>query len=201
MNFAQAASLTHFERESLSATGFYKTPGVNFDRTTGKGNPFFYFAFGMAVTEVEIDILTGMHKILRADILHDAGESLNPNIDIGQVEGAFIQGVGWVTSEEMKYDSKGNLLNHSPDTYKIPGVRDIPADFRVNLLKDAPNPNTIRRSKAVGEPPFMLAISTWLAIKYAVSAVANHNLEPNFSLPATNELIVLSCDDLRKSKK
>ncbi|MCK4664136.1 MAG: xanthine dehydrogenase molybdopterin binding subunit [Bacteroidales bacterium] len=197
ISFKEAVLKTYLSRVSLSATGFYKTPGVYFDREIGKGNPFFYYAFGMAVTEVQLDILTGSHKILRTDILHDAGKSINENIDIGQVEGAFIQGVGWCTTEECKIDEKGNLLNHSPDTYKIPGIQDIPSDFRVALLQGAPQPNTIRQSKAVGEPPFMLAFSGWLAIKDAISSVGNHKYEPDFSLPATNEVILLSIEDIK----
>ena len=137
----------------------------------------------------------------RVDILHDVGESLNPRIDIGQIEGGFIQGVGWVTTEECKYNEKGYLLNHSPDTYKIPNVQDIPRDFRVKLLEGAPNPNTIRRSKAVGEPPFMLCFSAWMAIKDAISAVGDHQYEPAFSLPATNEVVLLSVEGIREQLK
>ena len=151
----------------------------------------------MAVTEVEVDLLTGQHTILRADILHDAGDSLNPPIDIGQIEGGYVQGLGWCTTEEIRWDAKGNLLTHSPDTYKIPSVRDIPRDFRVQLLEDAPQPGTIRNSKAVGEPPLMLALSGWLAIKDALSAIQNHKVEPEFAIPATNELIVMSAEKLR----
>jgi xanthine dehydrogenase molybdopterin-binding subunit B len=151
----------------------------------------------MCVSEVLIDILTGRHTLLRTDILHDVGDSLNPAIDIGQIEGGYIQGVGWCTTEEIKWDEKGNLLTYSPDTYKIPSVQDIPRDFRVALLQCVPNPNAIRKSKAVAEPPLMLAFSTWLAIKDAVSAVANHEIEPEFSLPATNEVIVLSIENLK----
>ncbi|MFC2086532.1 molybdopterin cofactor-binding domain-containing protein, partial [Bacteroidota bacterium] len=197
-SFKEAVNLSYLNRVSLSATGFYKTPGVHFDREKGTGNPFFYFAFGMAVSEIELDVLTGFHKILRSDILHDAGKSINEGIDLGQVEGGFIQGVGWCTTEECKWDEKGNLLNHSPDTYKIPNIGDMPKNFRVGLLKDAPNPNTIRQSKAVGEPPFMLCFSVWLAIKDAISAIGVHKYEPKFSLPATNEVILLSIDDLKK---
>ena len=152
----------------------------------------------MAVTEVLLDVLTGHHEILRTDILHDVGDSLNPRIDIGQVEGGYIQGVGWCTTEEIKWDDKGNLMTHSPDTYKIPAVGDIPEDFRTALLQGAPNPSTIRQSKAVAEPPLMLALSCWLAIKDAVSAVADHQFEPEFSLPATNEVILLSIEGLKK---
>ncbi len=197
IKFEDAISIAYLQQTSLSATGFYKTPDIYFDREKGKGKPYHYFAFGMAITEVLLDTLTGHHQIVRADILHDVGESINPRIDIGQIEGAYIQGVGWCTTEECKWDAKGNLLNHSPDTYKIPNVQDIPKDFRVQLLKGASNHNTIRKSKAVGEPPFMLAMSCWLAIKDAISAIGNHKLEPDFSLPATNEVMLLSIDKIK----
>ncbi len=198
--FAEAMVLMNLRQVSLSATGFYKTPTIGWDKDKGRGKPFYYFAYGMAATEVLVDTLTGHHTILRTDILHDVGDSLNPAIDLGQVEGGYIQGNGWVTTEEIKWDEEGNLMTHSPDTYKIPSVQDIPKDFRVSLLEGVPNPGTIRQSKAVAEPPLMLALSTWLAIKDAVSAVANHEVEPEFSLPATNEVIVLSADKLRKHK-
>ncbi|MBS4027359.1 MAG: xanthine dehydrogenase molybdopterin binding subunit [Ignavibacteriales bacterium] len=199
IKFEDAMPLMNLRQVPLSATGFYKTPNVHFDKEKGSGKPFHYFAFGMCVSEVLVDTLTGQHTILRTDILHDVGDSLNPQIDIGQVEGGYIQGVGWCTTEEIKWDAKGNLLTHSPDTYKIPGVQDIPKDFRTQLLQNAPNENTIRKSKAVAEPPFMLALATWLAIKDAISAVANHEFEPEFSLPATNEVIVLSVEKLREA--
>jgi xanthine dehydrogenase molybdopterin-binding subunit B len=191
----QAAYLTQI---SLSATGFYKTPGIYFDRENGTGEPFYYFAYGMAVSEVEIDVLTGKHTLLRSDIIHDVGNSILKGIDIGQVQGAFIQGVGWVTTEELKWDKEGHLLTHSPDTYKIPTVSDIPKVFNVELLENAPNVGTIRQSKAVGEPPFMLAFSVWLAIKDAISAVKNHQIEPEITLPMTAEQILLSIDKLTK---
>jgi len=196
--FAELVKLAYLKQVSLSATGFYKTPGIFFDRETGKGNPFFYYAYGMAVSEVQIDTLTGETKLLRSDILHDVGDSLNEEIDIGQIEGGFIQGVGWVTTEEIKWDKSGHLLTHSPDTYKIPTVNDIPTVFNVELLKGYPNEGTIRKSKAVGEPPLMLAFSVWLAIKDAVSAVGNHEFEPQFSLPATAEVVLLSVEEIRK---
>lgn len=197
ITFKELISSAYLHQVSLSATGFYKTPDIWFDREKGIGRPFHYFAFGMAVSEVLVDTLTGYHKILRTDILHDVGDSLNEGIDKGQVIGGFIQGVGWCTTEEIKWDEKGNLLNHSPDTYKIPAIGDIPADFRVELLKGYPNPNTIKGSKAVGEPPLMLSFSVWLAIKDAISAVGNHSTEPEFTLPATNEMIVLSAEKLK----
>ncbi len=198
IRFQDLIQAAYLDQISLSATGFYKTPGIYCDKEKGKGKPFHYFAFGMAVSEIELDILTGYVKVLRTDILHDAGKSINESIDIGQIEGGFIQGLGWVTTEDLKYDEKGNLLNHSPDTYKIPTINDIPKDFRVQLLKDATNPNTIKQSKAVGEPPFLLALSVWLAIKDAISSIADHNFEPEFSLPATNEVILKSIKKLKE---
>ena len=201
ISFDEAMVLCHLNQVSLSATGFYKTPDIGWDKLKGRGRPFNYFSFGMAVSEVLVDVLTGSHQLLRTDILHDVGDSINPGIDLGQVEGGFIQGVGWCTTEEVKWDDNGNLLNHSPDTYKIPSVQDIPEDFRVKLLQNVPNPRAVRKSKAVAEPPLMLAFSVWLAIKDAVSAVGNHEYEPLFSLPATNEVIALSIDDLKKQMK
>jgi xanthine dehydrogenase molybdopterin-binding subunit B len=201
ISFKELISMAYFSRVSLSATGFYKTPEIFYDKDKGKGQPFYYFAFGMAVSEVMLDTLTGHHKILRSDILHDVGDSLNPDIDYGQIEGGFIQGIGWCTTEDIKWDANGNLLNHSPDTYKIPTIYDIPEIFRVKILEDAPHPNTIRKSKAVGEPPFMLAFSVWLAIKDAISSIGKHKYEPKFSLPATNEVILKSLDDLKNKIK
>jgi xanthine dehydrogenase large subunit len=201
ISFAESIPLMNLRQVSLSATGFYKTPDIAWDKAKGQGKPFYYYSFGMCVSEVLVDVLTGRHTILRTDILHDVGDSLNPGIDLGQVEGGYIQGVGWCTTEEIKWDEKGNLMTHSPDTYKIPTVQDIPKDFRTALLQGVPNPNTIRRSKAVAEPPLMLALSTWLAIKDAVSAVGNHEIEPEFSLPATNEVIVLSIEKLKATMR
>lgn len=198
IEFPRLVQLAYLAQVSLSATGFYKTPGIHFNRETGTGNPFYYFAYGMAVSEVQADVLTGEYQVLRSDILHDVGDSLNEDIDIGQVEGGFIQGVGWCTTEEIKWNAKGQLLTHSPDTYKIPTVNDIPRVFNVKLLHDFPNEGTIRKSKAVGEPPFMLAFSVWLAIKDAISAVGNHEYEPDFSLPATAEKVLLSIENMNK---
>ncbi|MBN2236661.1 MAG: xanthine dehydrogenase molybdopterin binding subunit [Bacteroidales bacterium] len=197
ISFPELALFAYLQQISLSSTGFYKTPDIHFDREKGQGKPFHYFAFGISVSEVEIDVLTGKHRILRTDILHDVGDSINPLIDKGQVEGAFVQGLGWVTSEEMKYSKDGNLLNHSPDTYKIPAVTDIPHDFRVHLLENAGYPGVIKKSKAVGEPPFIHGLSVWLALKDAVSAVGNHHWEPVFHIPATHEHIALSCEKIR----
>jgi len=199
MHFPEAMPLLHQRQISLSASGFYSTPGIGWDRQAGKGIPFRYYAFGMAVTEVVLDLLTGRHTIVRTDILHDVGDSVNAGVDTGQIEGGYVQGVGWCTTEEIKWDSKGNLLTHSPDTYKIPTVGDIPRDFRVSILEAVPNPYAVHRSKAVGEPPFMLALSAWLAIKDAVSAVGNHETEPEFSLPATDEVTLLSIERLKEN--
>ncbi|NSW45952.1 MAG: xanthine dehydrogenase molybdopterin binding subunit [Bacteroidales bacterium] len=195
--FTKLVQTSYLKQISLSATGFYKTPGIYFDREKGTGQPFYYFAYGMAVSEVEIDVLTGKYTLIRTDIVHDVGNSILKGIDIGQVQGGFIQGVGWVTTEELKWNEKGYLLTHSPDTYKIPTVHDIPKIFNVALLENAPNVGTIRQSKAVGEPPFMLAFSVWLAIKDAISAIGNNQKEPEISLPMTTEQILLSIEKIK----
>jgi xanthine dehydrogenase large subunit len=188
MTFAKAAQTAYFQRVSLSATGFYKTPGLSWDRIRGEGKPFFYFAQGAAVTEVVIDTLTGENRILRTDLLHDAGASLNPALDIGQVEGAFVQGAGWLTTEELVWDAKGRLRTHAPATYKIPACSDRPEIFNVALW-DQPNPaQTIYRSKAVGEPPFMLGISAFLALSAAVQACGPSY--PDLQAPATAEEVL-----------
>ncbi len=198
--FAEAAQICYLNQIPLSATGFYKTPDIYFDREKGQGKPFHYFAYGMAVSEVEIDLLTGRHTLIRTDILHDVGDSVNPDLDIGQIQGAFVQGAGWCTMEECKWDENGRLLTHSPDTYKIPGIHDIPQDFRVQLLEKAPNEGTIRQSKAVGEPPFVHGLSVWFAIKDALSSIDNHKREPELGFPATNEAIVLAAERLKNPK-
>ena len=199
--FSELIAQAYLNQISLSATGFYKTPDIFFDRATGIGNPFHYFAYGTSVSEVEIDTLTGAHKIIRVDILHDVGRSLNEKIDLGQICGGFVQGVGWLTTEEIKWDAKGNLLTYSPDTYKIPTAQDIPEIFNINLLRNSYNYNTIRGSKAVGEPPLMLAFSVWMAIRYAVSAVADHRFDPDVDIPATSETILLAIEKLKLLQK
>ncbi len=188
MTFAEAVLLAYSNRVSLSATGFYKTPDLEWDRIKGQGRPFFYFAHGCAVTEVVIDTLTGENRILRADILHDAGASLNPDIDIGQVEGGYVQGAGWLTTEELVWDDKGRLRTHAPSTYKIPACSDRPDIFNVALW-DQPNPaQTVYRSKAVGEPPFMLGISAFLALSNAISSCGEGY--PALDAPATAEAVL-----------
>lgn len=197
MPFKDLVHLAYVHRISLSSTGFYRTPHIHWDRAEAKGRPFLYFAYGAAVTEVIVDTLTGEHRILRTDILHDVGRSLNPAIDIGQIEGGFVQGAGWLTSEELWWNDKGELKTHSPSTYKIPTARDMPADFRVKL-HDGENPeDTIHRSKAVGEPPLMLAISVFLAIRDAVSAVGKAGVVPRLNAPATPETVMKAITDVK----
>jgi xanthine dehydrogenase large subunit len=199
LSFAELAQRTWDERVSLSATGFYSTPGLHWDAKSMIGNPFYYYTYGAAVSEVVIDTLTGESRVLRTDILQDCGNSLNPAIDLGQIEGAFVQGQGWLTSEELVWDAGGRLMTHGPSTYKIPGSRDVPPIFNVHILEDAPNREaTIFYSKAVGEPPLMLALSVWLAIRDAVSRVADHRLLPHLDAPATPEAILMAVDDIVK---
>ena len=179
------------QRVSLSCTGFYKTPEIHWDRDSGRGNPFYYFAYGAAISEVSIDLLTGEYEVVRADILHDVGKSLNPAIDIGQIEGGFIQGMGWLTTEELWWDNAGALRTHAPSTYKIPLASDIPGIFNVGLAEWSSNPaRTIRRSKAVGEPPLMLAASVVEALSMAVASVADYSECPRLDTPATPEVVL-----------
>ncbi len=198
IDFAKLVQEAYFAQISLSATGFYKTPDIYYDKSKGAGKPFHYFAFGIVISEVEVNILTGETKVLSVDIVHDAGKSIHPEIDLGQVEGGFVQGMGWVLYEELRYDEKGRLLTDSPGTYKIPAFPDIPEHFSAVLLKSAPNPNTIRQSKAVGEPPFMLAISVWLAVKDALASVYDYHIEAPLQLPATGEEILSTLERMRK---
>jgi xanthine dehydrogenase large subunit len=187
--FGELTKRAHAGRVHLSAAGFYKTPKLHWDRAKAKGRPFFYYAYGAACSEVVIDILTGEMKVGRVDILHDVGRSINPAIDIGQIEGGFVQGMGWLTTEELIYDEQGRLLTHAPSTYKIPVASDVPADFRVALFEGSNREETIYRSKAVGEPPLMLAISVFAAIADAI-----HGLHPGkpveLDAPATPETIL-----------
>lgn len=192
--FAEAASQAYMGRVSLSATGFYKTPKLEWDRIEGKGRPFFYFAYGAAVTEVAVDTLTGENRILRADILHDVGASLNPALDIGQIEGAYVQGAGWLTTEELVWDDKGRLRTHAPSTYKIPACSDRPDIFNVALWGGRNREATIYRSKAVGEPPFMLGISAFLALSDAVAACGTGSA---LNAPATPEQVWSAIGRLR----
>ena len=198
--FADFIKAAYMARVQLSAAGFYKTPKIHWDRAAGKGRPFYYFAYGAAVSEVSIDTLTGEYQVDRTDILHDAGKSLNPAIDLGQVEGAFVQGMGWLTTEELWWDDKGRLRTHAPSTYKIPLASDRPRQFNVKLAEWSKNKeDTIRRSKAVGEPPFMLAISVLEAISMAVASVADYKVAPRLDTPATPERVLMAVERLRKA--
>ena len=199
LSFAALAHRAWMGRISLSATGFYRTPKINYDRSTLSGRPFYYFAYGAAVSEVVIDVLTGEYRVLRVDILHDAGESLNPAIDLGQVEGGFIQGMGWLTTEELWWNEAGELQTHAPSTYKIPAASDVPDEFNVSLLSSGRNREpTIHRSKAVGEPPLMLGISVFHALKDAIGSIGDRRLSPRLDSPATPEEVLMTIEDLNR---
>ncbi|WP_119678875.1 xanthine dehydrogenase molybdopterin binding subunit [Indioceanicola profundi] len=198
LGFAELVEMAYQARIQLSATGFYKTPKIHWDRKSGRGRPFYYFAYGASVSEVTIDTLTGEYRVDRVDILHDVGTSLNPAIDVGQLEGGFVQGMGWLTMEELWWDAAGRLRTHSPSTYKIPACSDRPRIFNVKLLEDQPNrEETIHRSKAVGEPPVMLAISVLHALSDAVASVADHRHPPRLDAPATPERVLMAVERLK----
>ncbi|WP_458792911.1 xanthine dehydrogenase molybdopterin binding subunit [Yoonia sp. MH D7] len=193
LTFAELIRAAYMARVHLSAAGFYKTPKIHWNRETGKGRPFYYYAYGAACSEVSIDTLTGEYRVERTDILHDVGKSLNPILDIGQIEGAFIQGMGWLTTEELWWDAKGQLRTHAPSTYKIPLASDRPRIFNVNLATWSENKeHTIKRSKAVGEPPFMLGISVFEALSHAVASVADYKHCPRLDAPATPECVLMA---------
>lgn len=188
----------YYDRVQLSAAGFYKTPKIHWDRAAGKGRPFYYYAYGASVSEVSIDTLTGEYLVDRTDILHDVGKSLNPAIDIGQVEGAFVQGMGWLTTEELWWDGKGRLRTHAPSTYKIPLASDRPKIFNVKLADWSQNrEQTIGRSKAVGEPPFMLGISVLEALSMAVASIADYTVCPRLDAPATPERVLMAVERMK----
>jgi xanthine dehydrogenase large subunit len=186
---AKLAAQCYLERVSMSATGYYATPGISWDWETLTGRPFAYFACGAAVSEVEVDGYTGMSRVVRVDIAHDVGDSLNPGVDRGQIEGGFVQGMGWLTSEELKWDSKGRLITHSASTYQIPAISDAPMEFNISLLPDAANSHGVHGSKAVGEPPLMLAISVREAIRDAVGSFGRPGGEVRLASPATGEAV------------
>lgn len=188
--FDELVAKAYLARTQLWSDGYYATPGLSWDPKTMTGRPFSYFAYGAAVSEVIVDTLTGEWKLLRADALYDAGKSLNPAIDIGQVEGAFIQGMGWLTTEELWWDQRGTLKTHAPSTYKIPAVSDCPEDFRVRLFENRNVEDSIHRSKAVGEPPLLLPFSVFFAIRDAISSVGGHKVNPPLNAPATCEAIL-----------
>ncbi len=189
--FSVVVGEAYLDRVQLWSDGFYATPGLSWDKDTMQGRPFFYYAYGAAVSEVVVDTLTGEFKLLRADILHDAGKSLNPAVDIGQVEGAFIQGMGWLTTEELVWHPKtGKLTTHAPSTYKIPTANDCPPVLNVQLFEGPNFEDSIHRSKAVGEPPLLLPFSVFFAIRDAVSAAGGHRVDPPLQAPATSESIL-----------
>ncbi|MCS0590504.1 xanthine dehydrogenase molybdopterin binding subunit [Massilia norwichensis] len=188
--FGELVAKAYLARTQLWSDGYYATPGLSWDPKTMTGRPFSYFAYGAAVAEVVVDTLTGEWKLLRADALYDAGKSLNPALDIGQVEGAFIQGMGWLTTEELWWNAGGKLMTHAPSTYKIPAVSDCPEDFRVRLFENRNVEDSIHRSKAVGEPPLLLPFSVFFAIRDAISSVGGHKVNPPLNAPATCEAIL-----------
>lgn len=199
ISFHEVAQLAYLARVPLSATGFYATPKIHWDRKAGRGRPFYYFAYGAACAEVSVDTLTGEYVIERADVLHDVGRSINPALDRGQIEGAFVQGTGWLTSEELVWDETGRLRTHAPSTYKIPLASDRPKVFNVALADWSENrEETVRRSKAVGEPPFMLGISVFEAIGHAVASVAGYRIAPRLDAPATPERVLMAVERLRQ---
>jgi len=196
--FPDLVKQAYLARVSLSATGFYATPKIHYDRDKAAGRPFYYFAYGAAVSEVLVDSLTGEYRVTRVDILHDVGHSLNPAIDLGQIEGGFIQGMGWLTSEELYWDEAGRLKTHAPSTYKIPTCGDRPEDFRIAIMPGNENREpTIFRSKAVGEPPLMLAISVFAALSDAIASTADYRLLPDLDAPATPERVLRAIEELR----
>jgi xanthine dehydrogenase large subunit len=198
MTFNQLAKEAWMARISLSATGFYVTPKIHWDRDAARGRPFYYFAYGAAVSEVAIDTLTGENRVLRVDMLQDVGRSLNPAIDLGQVEGGFIQGMGWLTTEELVWDDKGALRTHAPSTYKIPTMSDAPGDMRIALFEGGDNrEETIFRSKAVGEPPLMLAVSVHAALREAIASVAVSGQFVQLDSPATPERVLTAVQQVR----
>ncbi|WP_313525165.1 xanthine dehydrogenase molybdopterin binding subunit [Stutzerimonas kunmingensis] len=202
ISFDELIQQAYFGQVSLSSTGFYRTPKIYYDRSLARGRPFYYYAYGAACSEVIVDTLTGEYKMLRSDILHDVGASLNPAIDIGQVEGGFVQGLGWLTMEELVWNDKGKLMTNGPASYKIPAVADMPLDLRVKLVENRKNPeDTVFHSKAVGEPPFMLGISVWCAIKDAVASLADYRAQPQIDAPATPERVLWGVEQMRKLKQ
>ena len=201
LSFEEMIQKAYFGQVSLSSTGFYRTPKIYYDRDKAAGRPFYYYAYGVACVEVLVDTLTGEYRMLRGDILHDVGDSLNPAIDIGQVEGAFVQGMGWLTTEELVWNAKGKLMTNGPASYKIPAIADMPIDLRVKRVENRKNPeDTVFHSKAVGEPPFMLGIAAWCALKDAVASLADYKVQPQIDAPATPERVLWGVEQMRKLK-
>ncbi len=198
--FPDLVVMAYRERRSLGERGHYITKGIDFDWSVGQGSPFLYFTNGCAVSEVLIDRFTGQLKVERADLLMDVGKPINPGINRGQIIGAYVQGLGWASMEELKYSDKGDLLAHSPTTYKIPNIHDVPPILNVNIIDNDTNTVNVRGTKAVGEPPFVLGISVWTAVKHALSFVSNDEI-PKLTLPATNEQILSRLTDYQNTKQ
>jgi xanthine dehydrogenase large subunit len=195
--FAELVNRAYLKRVQLWSDGFYATPGLHWDRAAMRGRPYSYFVYGAAVSEVLIDTLTGENRLLRVDVLHDVGRSLNPALDIGQIEGGFIQGMGWLTTEALWWNEQGRLMTHGPSTYKIPAISDCPADFRVRLFDNSNVTDSIHRSKAVGEPPLILPFSVFFAIRDAVASVGGYRVNPPLNAPATAEEIFKAVQAVR----
>ena len=201
LTFVEAVQLSYLNRVQLWSSGFYKTPDIHFDKEAGSGAPFYYFAHGAAVSEVVVDTLTGEYRVSQVDILQDVGDSINPAIDIGQIEGGFVQGMGWLTTEELLWDDRGRLISNSPANYKIPTAYDVPDAFNVRLYDRANHKPTIYRSKAVGEPPLMLAISVWCALRDACASVADYQFNPLVNAPATPEQVYYAIQSAKRFTK
>ncbi len=199
ITFSEFIRMAYKDRVQLWAAGFYKTPKINWNREKGEGRPFYYFAYGAAVAEVSVDTLTGEYSVDRVDVLHDVGKSLNPTLDKGQVEGAFVQGMGWLTSEELYWNDAGRLMTHAPSTYKIPLASDVPREFNVKLADWSENRElTIKRSKAVGEPPFMLPICVFEALGMAVASLIDYAECPRLDAPATPERLLMAIERMHR---
>jgi xanthine dehydrogenase large subunit len=197
LEFGELAKLCWLGRVSLSATGFYKTPDISWDQAAMKGEPYFYFSYGAAVAEVAVDTLTGEARVLRADLVQDCGRSLNPAIDLGQIEGGFVQGLGWLISEELWWDREGRLRTVGPSTYKIPGSRDVPEHFNVRILEGMAVRASVYGSKGIGEPPIHLATAAWTALKDAIGSIADHRVPVSLDAPATPERVLMAVERLR----
>ncbi len=199
ISFAQLTQEAYLARISMSATGYYRTPKIHYDREQAKGRPFFYYSCGASVSEVEVDTYTGTYTVSQVDILHDVGESINPAIDLGQVEGGFIQGMGWLTTEELVWGQDGRLQTNAGASYKIPAVGDTPKQFNVALLQNSKNHEaTIYHSKAVGEPPFMHGISVWSALRDAIWAFGGEKANPQLDAPATPERVLWALQEAKE---
>ena len=199
--FEELIELAYFNQISLSCAGFYRTPKIYYDRDKAAGRPFYYFAYGAACCEAIVDTMTGEYKMLRTDILHDVGDSLNPAVDIGQVEGGFVQGMGWLTTEELVWNDQGRLMTNGPASYKIPAVADMPLEFNTRLVESRKNPeDTVYHSKAVGEPPFMLGIAAWCAIKDAVASLGDYKIQPRIDAPATPERVLMGVQQVLEQR-